>query len=101
MLKKGPGSRAEMAPGDRASETVLRHRGGNRQVELIDGQRWHLPRGMSVKDIPAEDKVGDLLQEAVTKAAKKWGRDKLSRNERDAIDEAQKQGGEFFRMLTF
>ncbi len=92
MLKKGPGSRAETAPGGRSSETVLRHRAGNRQVQLDDGQRWHLPRGKSAADIPAEDKVGDLLQAAVTKAANQWGRDKLSRNERDAIDEALKQG---------
>jgi hypothetical protein len=92
MLKKGPGSRAETAPGGRSSATVLRHRGGNRQVQLDDGQRWHLPRGMSVKDLPAEDTVGDLLQEAVTWIAKEWGPHRLSRNERDAIDEALKRG---------
>jgi hypothetical protein len=92
MLKKGSGSRAEMAPAGRSSETVFRHRGGNRQVELSDGQRWHLPRGMSVKDIPAEDKVGDLLQEAVTRAAKDWGPKEFSPNERDAIAAALKKG---------
>ncbi len=92
MLKKGPGSGAEMAPGGRSSETVLRHRGGNRQVELDDGQRWHLPRGKSAKDIPAEDTVGDLLQEAVTKAAKEWGPHRLSRQEETAIQEALKKG---------
>jgi len=92
MLKKGPGSRAETAPGGRSSETVLRHRGGNRQVELDDGQRWHLPRGMSVKDIPAEDKVGDLLQEAVTRAAKEWGPHRLSDPEKEAIKKALKKG---------
>jgi len=92
MLKKGPGSGAEMAPGGRSSETVVRHRGGNRQVQLDDGQRWHLPPGISVKDIPAEDPVGDLLQEAVTRAAKEWGPHRLSRNEQDAIDEALKKG---------
>jgi hypothetical protein len=92
MLKKGPGSGAEMAPGGRSSETVVRHRGGNRQVELDDGQRWHLPRGMSVKDIPAQDKVGDLLQEAVTRAANQWGPHRLSRQEETAIKEALKKG---------
>jgi hypothetical protein len=92
MLKKGTGARAGQAPGGRSAETVLRHRGGNRQVELSDGQRWHLPRGKSAADIPAEDKIGDMLQEAVTKAAKKWGTDRLSRNEREAIDEALKKG---------
>jgi len=91
MLKKGSGQSVR-APGERGSETVLRHRGGNRQVQLDDGQRWHLPRGMSVKDIPAEDKVGDMLQEAVTRAAKEWGPQRLSRNEQDAIDEALKKG---------
>ncbi|HZH77301.1 MAG TPA: hypothetical protein VEY88_14825, partial [Archangium sp.] len=92
MLKKGPGSGAEVAPGGRSSETVLRHRGGNRQVRLDDGQRWHLPRGKSAADIPAEDKVGDMLQEAVTKAATEWGPHRLSRAERAAIEEAQKKG---------
>jgi len=92
MLKKGPGSGAEMAPGGRSSETVVRHRGGNRQVQLDDGQRWHLPPGISVKDIPAEDTVGDLLQEAVTHAAKEWGPHRLSRQEETAIKEALKKG---------
>jgi len=92
MLKKGLGSGAEMAPGGRSSETVLRHRGGNRQVQLDDGQRWHLPPGKSVKDIPAEDKVGDLLQEAVTRAAKEWGPHKLNQNEQRAIDAALRKG---------
>ncbi|OJH41870.1 hypothetical protein [Cystobacter ferrugineus] len=92
LLKKGQGSSRGLAPGGRSAETVIRHRGGNRQVELSDGQRWHLPRGKSAADIPAEDKVGDMLQEAVTQAARKWGPHRLSRNERDAIDEALKEG---------
>ncbi|QRN94344.1 hypothetical protein JRI60_35155 [Archangium violaceum] len=92
MLKKGTGGGTGQAPGGRFAETVIRHRGGNRQVELSDGQRWHLPRGNSAADIPAEDKVGDMLQEAVTKIAREWGPHRLSRNERDAIDEALKQG---------
>jgi hypothetical protein len=92
MLKKGPGSGAEMAPGGRSSETVVRHRGGNRQVQLDDGQRWHLPRGTSVADIPKEDSVGDLLQEAVTRAAREWGPHRLSRKEEKAIDDAVKEG---------
>jgi hypothetical protein len=56
MLKKGTGSRTGQAPGGRSAETVIRHRGGNRQVELSDGQRWHLPRGKSAVDIPAEER---------------------------------------------
>jgi hypothetical protein len=91
-LKKGPGSGAAKAPGGRDSATVLRHRGGNRQVQLSDGQRWHLPRGKSLADIPAEDKVGDMLQDAVTRAAREWGPDKLSFDESAAIDKALKRG---------
>jgi hypothetical protein len=92
MLKKGPSRGAEAAPGGRSSATVIRHRGGNRQVQLDDGQRWHLPRGMSVKDIPAEDKVGDMLQEAITRAAREWGPHRLSTEEFAAIQRAEKQG---------
>ena len=92
LLKEGPGGGAGSAPGGRSSETVIRHRGGNRQVELSDGQRWHLPRGTSAADIPAEDKVGDMLQEAVTKAANEWGPHRLSGAEKRAIDEATKNG---------
>ncbi|MGZ3460495.1 MAG: SitA5 family polymorphic toxin, partial [Archangium sp.] len=92
MLKKGQGSGAPTAPGGRSAETVIRHRGGNRQVVLSDGQRWHIPRGKSLADIPAEDKVGDMLQEAVTKAAKEWGPHRLSGAEKRAIAEAEKNG---------
>ncbi|WP_395841960.1 hypothetical protein [Cystobacter fuscus] len=92
MFKKGQGNGAGKAPGGRFAETVIRHRGGNRQVELSDGQRWHLPRGKSAADIPARDKVGDMLQEAVTKAAKEWGPHRLSLNERRAIEDAKKRG---------
>ncbi|WP_052518106.1 hypothetical protein [Archangium violaceum] len=92
MLKKGPGHGVETAPGGRSAATVIRHRGGNRQVQLSDGPRWHIPRGKSVADIPVEDRVGDMLQEAVTRAAREWGPHRLSRNERDAIDDALKKG---------
>ncbi|KFA90000.1 hypothetical protein Q664_30900 [Archangium violaceum Cb vi76] len=92
MLKKGTGRGTETAPGGRSATTVIRHRGGNRQVVLSDGPRWHIPRGKSVADIPVEDRVGDMLQEAVTRAARQWGPHRLSRNEREAIDEALKEG---------
>ncbi|EPX57143.1 hypothetical protein D187_006897 [Cystobacter fuscus DSM 2262] len=92
MLKKGQGSSRGQAPGGRFAETVIRHRGGNRQVELSDGQRWHVPRGKSAADIPAEDKVGDMLQEAVSKVANEWGPHRLSPNEKDAIEQAKKKG---------
>ena len=99
MLKKGPGGGAGTAPGGRSSETVLRHRGGNRQVQLSDGQRWHLPRGMSAADIPAEDKIGDMLQEVVTQAAKKWGPHRLSDAERQAIKNARDKGKHWLARL--
>jgi hypothetical protein len=92
MLKKGTGGGTGQASGGRFAETVIRHRGGNRQVELSDGQRWHLPRGKSAADIPAEDTVGDMLQEAVTNAAKKWGSHRLTPNEKDAMEQAMKKG---------
>nr|WP_239014947.1 hypothetical protein [Archangium violaceum] len=91
-FKTGQGSGAGMAPGGRSAETVMHHRGGNRQVQLSDGQRWHLPRGRSLADIPAEDKVGDMLQEAVTKAANEWGPHRLGQQEKAAIRDAEKQG---------
>jgi hypothetical protein len=92
MLKKRQGGGAEAASGGRTCETVLSHQGGNRQVILSDGQRWHLPPGKSVGDIPAEDKVGDMLQEAVTRAASEWGPHRLSPRERGAINDALNKG---------
>ncbi|XWX20493.1 hypothetical protein ACN28T_04750 [Melittangium boletus] len=92
MLKQGAGGSAGQAPGGRSAKTLLRHQGGNRQVELSDGQRWHLPRGKSTSDIPARDTVGDMLQDAVTQSAKEWSFSRLSRNEREAIAGALKQG---------
>ncbi|HEX5751367.1 MAG TPA: hypothetical protein VFZ09_34400 [Archangium sp.] len=58
-------------------------------VQYVDAV---LPRGKSAADIPAEDKVGDMLQEAVTRAARKWGPHLLSNNELVAIERAEKQG---------
>jgi hypothetical protein len=92
MLKKGAGRGTGAAPGGGSSATVLRHRGGNQQVVLGNGQRWHLPRGHSLTDIPAEDKVGDQLQEVVTRVANEWGPDKLSDGERAAITKALNRG---------
>ncbi|ATB30705.1 hypothetical protein MEBOL_004166 [Melittangium boletus DSM 14713] len=92
MLRKAPGGGGGKVPGSRGATTVMRHRGGNWQVELPNGQRWHLPRGKSVADIPARDKVGDQLQEAVTQAAKEWGPNKLSSEEGAAIQKALEKG---------
>ncbi|MGZ3458916.1 MAG: AHH domain-containing protein, partial [Archangium sp.] len=90
LLKKGGGGGAGSGGG--SSTTVIRHRGGNQQVVLANGQRWHLPRGMLLSDIPVEDPVGDQLQEAVTRAAKEWGPDQLTDNEEAAIKIAIKKG---------
>ncbi|HYO69398.1 MAG TPA: hypothetical protein VEU33_25305, partial [Archangium sp.] len=91
MLKKGRGGGA--ASGGGPSGTVaIRHRGGNQQVILPNGQRWHLPPGTFIHDIPTKDEVGDLLQKAVTEAAQKWGPNQLSFNETNAINDALKKG---------
>jgi hypothetical protein len=71
---------------------IIRHRGGNMQVVLSNGQRWHLTRGMSFKDIPRVDLLGDELQAAAHRIAKKWGPHELSRNAIRAINKAHKQG---------
>ncbi|WP_239578664.1 hypothetical protein [Archangium primigenium] len=99
MSKTRTSSATTQAPGGRATETVLRHRGGNRQVELSDGQRWHLPRDKSVADIPTQDRAGDALQEAVTQAAKNWGPDKLSAGELAAMQKAEMKGAYWLSRL--
>jgi hypothetical protein len=75
----------------RSALTIIRHQKGNRQV-VINGQRWHLPKNKSVKDIPAKDPVGDQLQEAVTRAAREWHPGLMSQREAAAINRARAQG---------
>jgi hypothetical protein len=94
MLKTGQGGGASSGGGSRGT-VVIRHRGGNQQVILPNGQRWHLPRGKSIRDIPLDDPLGDELQAAANQVAKKWGPDKLSREEREAINEALRTGPPF------
>ncbi|WP_052518813.1 hypothetical protein [Archangium violaceum] len=91
MLKKGRGG-GTASGGGSSGIVAIRHRGGNLQVLLPNGQRWHLPRGKSIHDIPVTDEVGDRLQKAVTEAAQQWGPHRLTDNERDAIKEALKKG---------
>ncbi|HEX8825844.1 MAG TPA: hypothetical protein VF794_38390, partial [Archangium sp.] len=83
---------AAPAPGSPSIIKILRHRGGNQQVTLSNGQRWHLPRGKSPSDIPGSDPLGDELQEAANWLAKQWGPDKLSPEERQIISDALTQG---------
>src|SRR6218665_4182612 len=54
---------ALLSPTGMAVRTVtqgvaIQHHGGNKQVILSNGGRWHLPRGKSYRDIPAEDRLG-------------------------------------------
>ena len=74
MLKRGSGGGVEKAPGGRSSTTVIRHRGGNRQVESAMGSagichaesRWRtfpLETGWGTnfkKPSPAPPRNGDL-----------------------------------------
>ncbi|MFE8596741.1 hypothetical protein AB8V91_07220 [Archangium violaceum] len=91
MLKKGRGG-GTASGSDSSGIVAIRHRRGNLQVILPNGQRWHLPRGMSIHDIPVTDEVGDRLQKAVNEAVQQWGPHRLSPRERTAIDEAIKKG---------
>jgi hypothetical protein len=85
-------SSAAVVSGRHSATVVMSHRGGNKQVVLNNGQRWHLPRGKWLDDIPAEDKLGDELQSAAERLAREWGPDKLSPAEWNAIDRAQRSG---------
>ncbi|WNG41808.1 hypothetical protein F0U61_05185 [Archangium violaceum] len=78
--------------GGHSGTVAIQHRGGNKQVVLGNGQRWHLPRGRSYKDIPAKDKLGDELQAAAKQEAAKWSPRELSREEREAIREMRDRG---------
>jgi hypothetical protein len=95
LSRNGSASTATLAPLGRSVTTVMRHRGGNQQVVLGNGQRWHLPRGKSPRDIPASDPLGDELQAAANRVAKNWGPGELSRQEKEAIDEAFNAGDYF------
>jgi len=82
------------AAGGHSGTVAIQHRGGNKQVILSNGERWHLPRGRSYRDIPAEDRLGDELQAAVKEVAARWSQAELSREERAAIDAMRKAGKE-------
>ncbi|WP_395818544.1 hypothetical protein [Archangium minus] len=87
------------AAGGHSGSVVIQHRGGNKQVVLSGGERWHLPRGKSYKDIPAEDRLGDQLQAAVKEEAAKWSRAELSNSESEAIRVMRKKGDEHWANL--
>ncbi len=73
------------AGGGHSGTVAIQHRGGNKQVILSTGERWHLPRGKSYRDIPAEDRLGDELQAAVKEVAGMWSPANLRTEERNAI----------------
>ena len=80
------------AGGGHSGTVAIQHRGGNKQVILSSGERWHLPRGRSYRDIPAEDRLGDELQAAVKEFAAKWSQAFLRDEERRAIDAVRSRG---------
>ncbi|REG19063.1 hypothetical protein ATI61_12313 [Archangium gephyra] len=80
------------AAGGRSGTVVIQHRGGNKQVVLSDGERWHLPPGKSIHDIPARDALGDELQAAVNEVAAGWSPAKLKREEQEAIRDMLRRG---------
>jgi hypothetical protein len=96
LMVRTPGGRGataavETAEGRVGLATIIRHRGGNRQV-FINGQRWHVPPNRPVNEIPAVDPMGDRLQAAAQRFARSWSRDSLEAAERAAIKTAQVQG---------
>ncbi|WNG14777.1 hypothetical protein [Cystobacter fuscus] len=80
------------AAGGHSGTVVIQHRGGNKQVVLGNGERWHLPRGKGYQDIPADDKLGDELQEAAREVAAKWSPRELTQAERTAINNMRSRG---------
>ena len=61
-------------------------------MELGNGQRWHLRKGMTPDDIPTADPVGDALQAAAKEIAPKWGPHKLTFSEREAVENFLRAG---------
>ncbi len=80
------------AGGGHSGTVAIQHRGGNKQVILSNGERWHLPRGKSYRDIPAEDRLGDELQAAVREEAAKWSQAMLTPDETAAINAMRARG---------
>jgi hypothetical protein len=52
------------AGGGHSGTVAIQHRGGNKQVILSNGERWHLPRGKSYRDIPGTAEVSILRAQA-------------------------------------
>ncbi|KFE64793.1 hypothetical protein DB31_1811 [Hyalangium minutum] len=94
LMVRRPGGRAAASAEEAAeahSVTLIRHRGGNQQV-FINGQRWHLRAGQSLKEVPTRDPVGDSLQAAAKRIANEWSPAELSRPQQRAIKDARDAG---------
>jgi hypothetical protein len=93
LMVRRPGGRAA-AVADEAAETragittIIRHLGGNRQV-FFNGQRWHVPANRSIREIPLRDLIGDALQAAAKRIAKKWSPSEPSRISQRTHDSIQ------------
>ena len=70
----------------RNTQVAIRHREGNQQI-IVDGQRWHIPKGKSEASIPATDPVGDRLEALAAQHAKEWNTSKLTAPQARAIQE--------------
>jgi hypothetical protein len=92
MMSRDSAAHAAPAPGWPRATEVYRHRGGNRQVQLDNGQRWHLPPGKSVADIPTSDPLGDELQVAAREVAARWGPAEYTPRVRAAMDKMLRKG---------
>ena len=64
-----------------------KHRGGNRQY-VVDGERWHVPKGRDVSEIPLSDPLGDKMQAAAHDIGDRWHTGLLSDDYRAAISRA-------------
>jgi hypothetical protein len=91
LMVRSPGSRAAAAEARAGVSTIIRHQGGNRQV-LFNQERWHVPAGKSIKDIPLKDPVGDELAAAARALRNEWGPAHLSNKEFIAIRDARAKG---------
>ncbi|WP_224363641.1 SitA5 family polymorphic toxin [Hyalangium versicolor] len=92
LMVRSPGSQAAAAEARGGVVTIIRHQGGNRQVLCNNNQRWHVPAGRSIKDIPPRDPVGDDLVAAAKVYREQWGREDLSREAALAITNARAKG---------
>jgi hypothetical protein len=91
LMVRSPGSQVAAAEARAGVTTIIRHQGGNRQV-LYNQQRWHVPTGRSIKDIPDRDPVGDELVAAAKALRNEWGPNYMSRKEFTAAENARAKG---------